>query len=161
MQSSIGSGHVLFDARGYRRSAATLPGYHRGRVPRNRGRRYPADPPTTEEIIELLRGCPATPSGRRTKALIVLLWRSGLRISEALGLEERDLDPALGSITVRAGKGGKRRIVGMDPWGWSQVAPWLQERLAYPPGPVFCVVCGPTTGRHTRGLVWRRRTRVG
>lgn len=70
MPSSLGSTDVLFDARGYRRALATMPGYHRGRVPRNRGRRYPADPPTTEQIIELLRGCPDTPSGRRTRALM-------------------------------------------------------------------------------------------
>ena len=43
------------DARGYRRSPATLPGHHLGRVPRNRGRRYPADPPTVEEITAVLR----------------------------------------------------------------------------------------------------------
>ena len=139
---------VLLDARGYRRSEATIPGFHRGRVPRNRGRRYPADPPTTEEIIALLRACPDTPTGRRTRALIVVLWRSGLRISEALALEERDLDPDAGSITVRRGKGGKRRVVGMDPWAWSQISPWLEERLEYPRGALFCVMAGPTAGRH-------------
>lgn len=139
---------ALLDARGYPRSVATIPGFHRGRVPRNRGRRYPADPPTTEEIIALLRACPDTPTGRRTRALIVVLWRSGLRISEALALEERDLDPDAGSITVRRGKGGKRRVVGMDPWAWTQLSPWLEERLEYPRGPLFCVIAGPTAGRH-------------
>jgi len=39
---------VLLDAAGRRRSRATLPGYHRGRTPRNKGLRYPADPPTVE-----------------------------------------------------------------------------------------------------------------
>lgn len=128
--------------------AADNTGYHRGRVPRNGGRRYPPDPPTTEEIIELLRACPHSPSGRRLRTLIIVLWRSGLRISEALALEERDLDVAAGSITVRCGKGGKRRIVGMDRWAWAQIAGWLEERLQFPRGPVFCVVQGPTTGRH-------------
>ena len=33
-----------FDAAGRRRSPATLLGYHAGRPPRNKGRRYPADP---------------------------------------------------------------------------------------------------------------------
>jgi integrase len=42
--------HVL-DAAGHRRSPATMPGYHRGRTPRNKGIRYPADPPTIEEIV--------------------------------------------------------------------------------------------------------------
>jgi site-specific recombinase XerD len=44
----------------------------------------------------------------------VLLWRAGLRISEALALAESDLDRSRGAILVRRGKGGKRREVGMD-----------------------------------------------
>jgi site-specific recombinase XerD len=51
------------------------------------------------------------------RALIVLLWRAGLRINEALTLTEHDLDARLGAILVRHGKGGRRREVGMDSWG--------------------------------------------
>jgi site-specific recombinase XerD len=40
-------------------------------------------------------------------ALITVLWRSGLRISEALALAETDLDPQRGSVMVRHGKGDK------------------------------------------------------
>jgi integrase/recombinase XerD len=47
------------------------------------------------------------------RAMIVVLWRSGLRISEALALAESDLDPSRGAVLVRQGKGGKRREVGM------------------------------------------------
>jgi hypothetical protein len=39
------------DAAGRRRSPATVPSYHAGRPPRNKGQLYPADPPTVEEII--------------------------------------------------------------------------------------------------------------
>ena len=38
------------DAVGRRRSPATLPGYHAGRALRNKGMRYPADPPTVDEM---------------------------------------------------------------------------------------------------------------
>lgn len=41
--------------------------------------------------------------------LIVVLWRGGLRIQEALALSEPDLDPRRGSLLVRNGKGGRRR----------------------------------------------------
>jgi hypothetical protein len=41
----------LLDAAGRRRSPATLPQFHAGRPPRNKGIRYPADPPTVEEIV--------------------------------------------------------------------------------------------------------------
>jgi hypothetical protein len=44
-------GSVLLDAAGHRRSPATMPGYHRGWPPRNKGEQYPADPPAVEEIV--------------------------------------------------------------------------------------------------------------
>jgi hypothetical protein len=46
---------LLLDAAGRRRSPATLPHFHAGRPPRNKGIRYPADPPTVEEIIAVMR----------------------------------------------------------------------------------------------------------
>jgi hypothetical protein len=42
---------ILLDAAGHRRPPVTVPGYHSGRPPRNKGQRYPADPPAVEEII--------------------------------------------------------------------------------------------------------------
>ena len=48
----------VLDAAGRRRSPATLPGYHTGRPPRNKGMRYPADPPTVEEIVAVMRHAP-------------------------------------------------------------------------------------------------------
>ena len=76
----------LLDAAGRRRSPATMPDFHRGRPPRNKGLQYPADPPTVEEIVAVMRCAGDRPYGLRTRALIVLLWRSGLRITEALSL---------------------------------------------------------------------------
>jgi hypothetical protein len=80
---------VLLDATGHRRSPATMPGYHRGRPPRNKGEQYPADPPTVEEIVAVMRTISVRADGDRLRALIVLLWRAGLRISEGLALHER------------------------------------------------------------------------
>jgi len=107
---------VLYDAPGHRRSPATMPGFHQGRSPRNKGLRYPADPPTIEEIIAVMRAAGDSADGVRLRALIVILWRAGLRIGEALDLAETDLDPARGAVLVRHGKGGRRREVGMDRW---------------------------------------------
>jgi hypothetical protein len=45
----------MLDAAGRRRSPATMPGFHTGRAPRNKGTRYPADPPTIEEILSVMR----------------------------------------------------------------------------------------------------------
>jgi hypothetical protein len=46
---------LLLDAAGRHRSPATLPEFHDGRPPRNKGLRYPADPPTIEEIVTVMR----------------------------------------------------------------------------------------------------------
>src|SRR3954447_7093655 len=84
--------------------------------------------------------------GARLRALIVALWRAGLRIQEALALQERDLDPERGALLVRSGKGGRRRQIGVDAWGFGQLRPWLEFRLQLPVGPLFCVIDGPTHG---------------
>jgi integrase len=139
--------NVLLDAAGRRRSPATMPGFHSGRPPRNKGRRYPADPPTVEEIIAVMRQAGTTPHGLRMRGLIVVLWRAGLRIHEALALTEADLDARRGAVLVRRGKGGRRREVGMDDWAWEQLHQWLTVRVQRPVGPLFCILTGPTRGR--------------
>ena len=137
----------LLDAAGRRRSPATMPGYRQGCAPRNKGMRYPADPPRVEEIIAVMREAGDGIHGARMRALIVVLWRAGLRIHEALMLSESDLDPRRGAILVRRGKGGKRREVGMDEFGWEHLTPWLEHRVQLPVGALLCVIDGPTRGR--------------
>jgi hypothetical protein len=67
-----------------RRGAASLAGEDarpsRREGPRNKGMRYPADPPTVDEIVAVMRRAGAGRHGRRLRALIVVLWRAGLRI---------------------------------------------------------------------------------
>ena len=77
----------------------------------------------------------------------MVLWRAGLRIQEALALAEADLDYGRGALLVRRGKGGRRREVGMDAWGWDELQPWLELRVGLPVGPLFCVLNGRTRGR--------------
>jgi site-specific recombinase XerD len=138
---------LLLDRAGRRRSPATMPGFHAGRPPGNKGLRYPADPPKVEEIVAVMRAAGDDVHGRRLRALIVILWRAGLRIQEALALAESDLDQRRGALLVRRGKGGRRREVGMDPWGWNELDPWLKQRVQLPVGPLLCVIDGPTRGR--------------
>jgi integrase len=137
---------MLLDVAGRRRSPATLPGYHCGRPPRNKGLGYPADPPSLEEIVAVMQSAGPGEYGDRARALIVLLWRAGLRISEALALAESDLDRSRGAILVRRGKGGKRREVGMDRWAWEWLQPWVDLRAGLPAGALLCVTHGPTRG---------------
>ena len=145
------------NAAGHPRAAVTLPGYHAGRSPRNKGRRYPADPPTVEEIIAVMRAAGIHNDGVRLRALIVVLWRAGLRISEALALAETDMDPRRGAVLVRHGKGNKRREVGMDSWAWEQLERWRALRTEFPVGSFFCVIHGPTAGRNWEPSSARRQ----
>src|ERR1700741_69982 len=85
--------------------------------------------------------------GVRLRGVIVVLWRAGLRISEALALNETDLDADRGALLIRHGKGDKRREVGMDRWAWSHLEPWLELRSSLPVGRLFCILRGPTRGR--------------
>ena len=124
-----------------------MPGHHVGRIPPNKGRRYPADPPTVDEIVAVMRQVGDDRHGRRMRGLIVVLWRAGLRIHEALTLTETDLNGRRGSLLIHHGKGDRRRDVGMDPWAWSVPAEWTADRIALPAGPPFCVIGGPTRGR--------------
>ena len=135
---------VLIDAVGRRRSNATLPGYLAGRAPRNKGMTYPADPPRVEEIIAVMRLAGDDRHGLRVRAVIAVLWRGGLRISEALALSETDVDPARGSVLIRHGKGDKRREVGMDDWGFEhysdlRVMPTSSEESLR--APTFAMAC--------------------
>ena len=108
--SSSGRSDQLFDAAGRRRSPATLPDFHAGKAPANKGQRYAADPPTVDEIIAVMRHAQNAPYGNRLNGLIVVLWRAGLRINEALSLTETDLEERRGSILVRHGKRRIRRL---------------------------------------------------
>jgi site-specific recombinase XerD len=136
------------------------------RVPANKGMRYPADPPTVEEIVAVMRQAGQGRTAARLRGVIVVLWRAGLRINEAIMLNETDLSPSAGSITVRFGKGGRRREVGMDGWGWEHLRPWLEQRQQLPPGRLFCVINGSSAGQRwsssaVRGDLRRLAERAG
>ena len=98
--------------------------------------------------------------GQRLRGLIAVLWRAGLRISEALALAESDLDARRGAVLVRRGKGGRRREVGMDDWAWQELQPWLTSRLELPVGPLFCIITGPTRGRRWSTAAARNEMRA-
>ena len=103
----------------------------------------------------MMRQAGPGPYADRTRGLIAILWRAGLRISEALALTESDLDPKTGSVLVWAGKGGKRRMVGMDDWAWeharlagpSIACGWRSARGSASPPALPAAVDGPRPPR--------------
>ena len=68
---------ALLDRAGRRRSPATLSSFHQGLAPRNKGLRYPPDPPTVQEIVAVMSVAGEDPDGIRLRGVIVVLWRAG------------------------------------------------------------------------------------
>jgi len=65
-----------------------------------------------------------SPAGLRDRAILELLYGSGLRISELTGLDVDDLDLEGGSVRV-LGKGGKEREVPLGSFGRDAVDAYL------------------------------------
>jgi hypothetical protein len=143
----------LLDCAGRRRSPRRSPAFtkavHRATT---RSATQPTHPPS--EIIAVVRAAGDSPEGVRLRGVIVVLWRAGLRISEALALAETDLDRHGGALVIRAGKGGKRREVEMDRWVGKVSSPGsssapISRRRAVP-----CSV-RPRSGRTCEAGRWR------
>jgi site-specific recombinase XerD len=135
---------------GRRRNKITIPGTNKGVKPPNTGKTYPPEPLTNAEALHLLSIVPQhTMTGVRNRALLALLWRTGLRVSEALDLKPHHVDFIAKRVTVLHGKGDKRRTVGIDDYGLCAVQPWLLERamLGIPNDkPLFCTTQLPGRG---------------
>ena len=134
------------------RRAITMPGYYKGRSPGNRGKTYPAEVFTPDEIQALFaQMSPHTWLGSRNRALIGTLYRAGLRHSEALDLMIHDVDLGGGAIHVLRGKGMKRRTVGIDSGAIDLIRTWLEIRpcqpKATPSAPLFCTFEGNKLSR--------------
>ncbi len=65
---------------------------------------------TAEVNALLVQPNASTPAGLRDKALLELLYATGMRVSELVGLHREDLDPNLGVVRC-LGKGGKERLI--------------------------------------------------
>jgi integrase len=139
----------LLDRRGYYRSPVSLVDYHLGKEPANKGRKFPPEPLSPREVLGLLSACGRGSCGKRDRALIVVMWRAGLRVSEALALYPKDVDLDDGRIAVLHGKGDRARVVGLDQIACSHVALWFAERKRLGltgQHPLFCVISRPTKG---------------
>lgn len=123
---------------------------------------YPAEVLTKDEIRRPLDACGTkTWTARRNRALIVVMYRAGLRLAEALALRPCDVDQDRGAIRVLRGKGGRARTVGIDRWGLDQMVLWMNEHrgMGWTPGePLFCSGSGQPI---TQAYIRRRLPELG
>lgn len=138
----------------------------KGQKPPNFENTYKPEPLTEAEVRALMRQCsPAAPTGIRDRALIVVLWRCGLRIAEALALKPADVDPRAGTIRVLHGKGDKARVVGMGDGTAAILARWLDTRRQLGltrRGAIFCTLAGtPLSSGQVRAMLKRRAAKAG
>ena len=94
----------------------------------------------------MLAACSSTaPTGIRNRALVVTLYRAGLRLDEALTLVPADVDVAAGVIHVGRRFGEHVRDVGIDAGALGIVRHWLRVRAALgigADGLLFCTLSG-------------------
>ena len=114
-----------------------------------------------DEIRALLAQCSnRAPTGIRNRALIAVMWRTGLRIGEALALSPRDVDLDNGELWVRHGKGDKARRVGLDDGCCALIARWndRRPRSEY----LFCTLRGGALDQgYVRAMLGRLKRKSG
>jgi site-specific recombinase XerD len=108
-ENETGAQHVM-------RGKIRRPVYHRPQV----------EPFTEEEVRKLLAACEhmqawdrahavyvqgERPTAVRDRAMLLMMLDCGLRVSELTGLDVSDYDPKRGAITIRHGKGDKKRVI--------------------------------------------------
>ena len=119
------------------------------------GRRLPRPLPV-EHVLRLIDAPNIEkPRGLRDRAMLSLMYSSGLRVSELINLLRRDLDLARGVLTAY-GKGGKRRVVPIGEVALGH----LEAHLAAQPPPARggaggLVFHSPRGKPWTRQMVWK------
>jgi integrase/recombinase XerD len=99
----------------------------------------------------------------RDRALLTLLYRGGLRITESLMLRSIDFELKEGFVRVHWCKGSKSRIVGIDPQTCTIIGDFMAMRDAKKlphDGPFFCKFYGqPLNKKWGRQLMFNLRRR--
>jgi integrase/recombinase XerD len=108
-----------------------------------------------ERILEAA-GAPGTALALRDRALLEVLYGTGARISEAVGLDLDDLDPEQGTVLLR-GKGGKQRMVPVGSYARAALDAYLvrgRGQLADGGAGVPAVFLNARGGRLSRQSAW-------
>lgn len=126
-------------------------------IPNKRYERREIEYLTPDEINVLLKAPDTTTwIGRRDRTLLLLAIQTGLRVSELIGLEHRDVVLQAGAHVRCAGKGRKKRCTPLRFETVAAMKRWLAERPLEPETPVFSSVrSGPLSRDAVEQLVAR------
>ena len=131
----------------------------------NADRKYPAELLTPEEVQAMISLCsPKAPTGIRNRAMLTLLYRSGLRVSEVAGLKPSGVDLAHHSLRLLDTKSGEAQTRGFHPSATDALARWIDERkkLGLRNGTLFCTLAGgPVHEQYVRNLLHRLGLKAG
>ncbi len=129
----------------------------------NKGKTFPIEILTPDEVRALVAQCSETTMyGIRHRALIILLYRTGLRIGEAFALRAHDVDLAAGSVAVLFSRGGRQRTIGIDPGAFEHIEAWSERRTMLDvanDAPLFCTSRGTPLSYSTFRELLRRLAR--
>lgn len=83
---------------------------------------------SVEQLDQLLATPPAgEPLGARDRALLEIIYGAGLRVSEAVGINDEDIDWA-GDVLMIRGKGRRERLAPLGSHGQKALRAWLEAR---------------------------------
>jgi integrase/recombinase XerD len=130
------------------------------------GKKFPAEPLTPREVAALIDACSRkAPTGIRNRAMLVLLYWSGLRISELLALRVSDVDLDRHSIRLLDTKSGRAQSRGFHPSAADALCRWLDTRkkMGFPRGStLFCTLQGgQVSDRYVRDMMKRAARKAG
>ena len=126
----------------------------------------PLDILTQDEVRALIDATSSrAPTGRRNRALLVALYRGGLRLTEALALGPGDVDLAEGRIRVAGRSEATARSIGVDLQAAALIGEWAQARATLglaDAAPFFCTLQGePIKDAYIRALLPRLAAAAG
>lgn len=140
-------------------------GQEPGRPAPNAGKKYPPEILTTAEVGAILGQCSRrAPTGIRNRAMLTLLYRSGLRVSELLALRPADVDQDAHALRLLDTKSGQAQTRGYHPDADDALARWADTRRQLGlgrRGRLFCTLAGgPVSDDYVRGMLRRLAARA-
>jgi integrase/recombinase XerD len=132
---------------------------------RQQGRKIPEVLSTEEQAALLRQPNPRYPTGERNRLLLSLMLNTGLRLSEATGLQWREIDLNTGKVMVRQGKGAKDRTLWVGEDDLRRLQHWRDRQAKCVPNAashVFTTLEGkPVSNRYVQLMVKQYATKAG